>query len=614
MKMRAFLLSLVVLAGAVFAPPALADCKLSKLPDLQVTMRGPRALVHANINGVDGLFMVDTGAFFSSATAAAVARFNLPEEPAPFGMYVTGIGHGETQMSVATVKNFVFDGVPLHRIDFIVLDRRLGEDLDGSIGENILGAPDVEYDLGNGAIRLFQATGCRNNDLAYWDTTQTDSVVDDETEGKMLQAPKIMATLNGVKIRVVLDSGTPMSTLSTEAAARAGIKPGDPGVVRVGYSGGVGYHSQLAIWKAHFDSLKIGGEEIKNTPLLFGAIALPDTDMLLGADFFLSHRIFIANSQHRIYFTYNGGKVFNLDVAPVREPEAETPPEPATAALAAAPSPASPAAPGAAASAAADPDAPQDASGYARRGEAYASRRDYPNAISDLTHAITLAPDNADYVFERGRAEFANRQPFLGMADLNQAIKLKPDDIPVLVERAVVYWRMNQPAEARADLQTAAGLADKQPAARLGVAEAYIGLHLFKEALPQIDQWITENPHDERLAQGLNSRCWARGQLGVDLDKALADCNAALKLNPGDPTLLDSRGLVEMRLGTFDKSIADYDNALKLRPGEPWSLYGRGLAELGKGLTAPGHTDIDAAIAANPHLPDEAKTAGLTPP
>jgi len=69
-----------------------------------------------------------------------------------------------------------------------------------------------------------------------------------------------------------------------------------------------------------------------------------------------------------------------------------------------------------------------------------------------------------------------------------------------------------------------------------------------------------------------------------------------------------------MRLGTFDKSIADYDNALKLRPGEPWSLYGRGLAELGKGLTAPSHTDIDAAIAANPHLPDEAKTAGLPPP
>jgi tetratricopeptide (TPR) repeat protein len=604
MKMRALLLSLVVSAGVVFGGPAVADCKLSKLPDLQVTMRGPRALVHATINGVDGLFMVDTGAFFSSATAAAVARFNLPEAPAPFGMYVTGIGHGETQMSVATVKDFVFNGMPLHRIDFIVLDHRLGEDLDGSIGENILRAPDVEYDLGNGAIRLFQPSGCRNADLAYWDTTQTDSVVDDESDGKQLQPPRIYATLNGVRIRVVLDSGTPQSTLSTEAAARAGIKPGDPGVVRSGYAGGVGFHSQLITWKARFASLKIGGEEIRNTPLQFGEIALPDTDMLLGADFFLSHRIFVANSQHRIYFTYNGGKVFNLDAVPVREP--------AAAALAATPSPASPAAP-AATSTAVDSDTPQDASGYARRGEAYASRRDYPNAIADLTHAIALAPDNADYVFERGRAEFANRQPFLGMADLNQTLKLKPDDIPVLIERAVVYWRMNQPAEARADLQTAAGLADKQPAARLGVAEAYSAMRMFKEAVTQLDQWIADNPHDERLASGLNNRCWARAQLGVDLDKALADCNAALKLNPGDPTMLDSRGLVQLRLGSLDKSIADYDDALKLRPSEAWSLYGRGLAELRKGLTAPGQADIKAATGINPRVADEAKTAGLEP-
>ena len=29
--------------------------------------------------------------------------------------------------------------------------------------------------------------------------------------------------------------------------------------------------------------------------------------MLLGADFFLSHRIYVANSRDKLYFTYNGG-------------------------------------------------------------------------------------------------------------------------------------------------------------------------------------------------------------------------------------------------------------------------------------------------------------------
>ena len=211
------------------------------------------------------------------------------------------------------------------------------------------------------------------------------------------------------------------------------------------------------------------------------------------------------------------------------------------------------------------------------------------------------------------RAELANHQPLLGVADLNQAIKMKPDDIPARVARAVIYWAMGQPTEARADLETASRLADKQSAARLEVAEAYAGMNMLKEALTQLDQWIAENPHDERLARALNNRCWARAQLNVDLDKALADCNAALRLDPGNPSWLDSRGLVELRMGVFDKSIADYDDALRLRPTEAWSLYGRGLAELRKGLTAPGQADLKAATALRPRLPEEARAIGLEP-
>jgi tetratricopeptide (TPR) repeat protein len=138
-------------------------------------------------------------------------------------------------------------------------------------------------------------------------------------------------------------------------------------------------------------------------------------------------------------------------------------------------------------------------------------------------------------------------------------------------------------------------------------------MNMLKEALTQLDQWIAEDPHDERLARALNNRCWARAQLNVDLDKALADCNAALRLDPGNPSWLDSRGLVELRMGVFDKSIADYEDALRLRPTEAWSLYGRGLAELRKGLTAPGQADLKAATALRPRLPEEARAIGLEP-
>jgi hypothetical protein len=44
--------------------------------------------------------------------------------------------------------------------------------------------------------------------------------------------------------------------------------------------------------------------------------------MLLGADFLRSHRVLVAHSQRKIYFTYTGGPVFQLNrpAAPGTEP------------------------------------------------------------------------------------------------------------------------------------------------------------------------------------------------------------------------------------------------------------------------------------------------------
>ncbi|MEO8927064.1 MAG: hypothetical protein ABI306_07855 [Caulobacteraceae bacterium] len=131
--------------------------------------------------------------------------------------------------------------------------------------------------------------------------------------------------------------------------------------------------------------------------------------------------------------------------------------------------------------------------------------------------------------------------------------------------------------------------------------------------IAQYSLWIAAHPADGRLPRALNGRCWARALMGRDLDKALADCNAALKMDAKSPTALDSRGLVRLRLGDLDKSIADYDVALTLRPGSAWSLYGRGLAELAKGMKAQGDADIAAAVALDPHVADELAKHGVKP-
>jgi tetratricopeptide (TPR) repeat protein len=601
MKLHSILGSLLAPIVALVAFSAHADCQMAKLPDLPVTMQGPRAIVPVQVNGQQSLFMVDTGAFFSSMSLPLVAKGELTLGPPVVGLSLTGAGAGDVEYSIATAKSFAFDSIPFHGIQFIVYQKGSGEGLDGSIGQNILGAADVEFDLANGAIRLFQPTGCGGSDLAYWNAAGNDSIVAITSRGA-LEPFTAQASINGVKIHVLFDTGTPVSMLSLEAAAKAGVKPSDVGVTASGYTSGYGTRSQFRLWRGHFDSFKIGGEEIKNFNLPFGDIASPGVDMLVGADFFLAHRVLVSNSQHRIYFTYNGGRVFGADTGPERaqvaqdlEPLGSAPPPPANIA--------------------ADlvTDAPQDAPGFARRAAARVSRQQFDDAIGDWTKAITLAPANPDYLYERGRTELAYRQPFLAMADLEAALKLKPDDVRSLVARAEVYWMGRQPEAANADLAAADQFAVKDPDARLEIGSAYESMHRYKEAIGQYDQWIAAHPVDDRRSEAFNDRCWARALLGTELDKALADCNAALGLNPGDPNLLDSRGLVRLRSGDLDKAIADYDASLRMHPNNAWSLYGRGLAKLRKGMAADGQADLQAATTVDPKMPDTAKDVGLAP-
>jgi hypothetical protein len=53
--------------------------------------------------------------------------------------------------------------------------------------------------------------------------------------------------------------------------------------------------------------------------------------MLLGADFLLAHRVLVAHSQRRIYFTYAGGPMFQSSRPPETRkdpgPEVDTKPK-----------------------------------------------------------------------------------------------------------------------------------------------------------------------------------------------------------------------------------------------------------------------------------------------
>lgn len=614
--------------GLLLAPALLATaaahgkCTLARLPDMPVTMQGLVPTVHAQINGRDALFIADSGAFFNLVTPTAVADFKMRMDWSMHGLYVSGIG-GIESAQLAWARSFTIMGQTMPDVPFVVAGNSFGDAV-GLLGQNVFRLADVEYDLANGVIRLVQPRDCKKVQLAYWAAAagKDYSVIDIEFATAQEPHTKAVAYLNGRKIRVMFDTGADQSVLTLAAAKHAGITPASAGVEPGGPQRGLGHRAPQS-WLARFASFRLGDEEIQHARLRFGDIDI-NADMLIGADFFLSHRVYVASSQHKLYFTYNGGPVFDLDTAPqgagAANPDAApatpgTPATPATPAGPAAPAPGQPAGAQAAPRADLRLDEPTDAAGYARRGAASEARHNYESAIADFTRACELSPTESRYFYERGMARWYNKQWDLALTDFDQAIKLKPDDLDALLARAGLRLGRHDPADAvTADLDAADRAAPRESDARLRIGALYEDLDNRAAALAQYSKWIDSHGHNNpHMPQVLNSRCWARALLAQELDQALADCNAALKMQPKTASFLDSRGLVHLRQANYDKAIADYDAALRLEPKIAWSLYGRGLAKLRKGQSAAGQADLAAAAALAPKIAERAAKLGLTP-
>jgi tetratricopeptide (TPR) repeat protein len=111
----------------------------------------------------------------------------------------------------------------------------------------------------------------------------------------------------------------------------------------------------------------------------------------------------------------------------------------------------------------------------------------------------------------------------------------------------------------------------------------------------------------------LKARCRARAIRGRPLDRALADCNAALAERPDEWQILDTRALVYFRMGNYSAAIADCDAALEPRPSLESSLFIRGVAKLRLGDSAGGNTDIAAALRADYRVADIYALYGIRP-
>lgn len=610
--MRIRHLGCVAALAAVSMSTAMAagHCTLQTIATWPVDMQGLHPIVSAEINGVKARFLLDTGDFYNLMWRNAATRYQLPVTPVRGGpIYVENSAGTTWTAEVATIKAFEFVGLPPSKAEFLVVNG-LSDDPAGLIGENLLKISDVEYDLANGIARFFKPIDCNGQPLAYWAVSTPYTSVKlhnmDVTDNHLAAT----AMVNGIPMIVWLDTGATRSLLSLQAAERLGITPTSPGVTPLSSDGGNG-----GIWIAPVETFELGGEKIEHAHLLIGRFAPQKPygyvgfeefpDMILGEDFFLSHRIYVAYSQKKIYFTYNGGPLFNLNLPQVLSGK-EKPPATLEANATTT------------AGAQIGSNIPADADGLRRQGLAFAATHQLERALVDLTRACQLAPTDATNHLDRGMIYLQDGQPKSALADFDAAIVLRPDDIDAHLARAQLL--LSQPnvdpgavTDIKSDLDAVSRLAAPAAYVHLALSRMYGRLGYYSAAVSQIDEWLKNHPLEGDQSTGLNSRCYLRARTNRDLTEALDDCNHALDLERNNAGFLDSRGLLYLRLGRPKDAVSDYDRALRINPSLADSLYGCGLAELRLGRTARGQNDLAAAEKLDNGVVKRFAAMGLTP-
>jgi predicted aspartyl protease len=321
------LLAMVALATGLMAPGAALSaapgkCTLARIAEWQIRPARGQPILDGTINGQNVGVLLDTGSSRSAMLRSAADRLGLVRYDV-MGNRMIGVG-GETVVQMVSIDEFTIgkDVRRNWRVP-VIGEHASRSDVAVILGEDFFRLTEIEFDLSHDAVRLYQARDCEGAALAYWATTGA-GVVDMDAIFEAAPAIELTVEINGRPVKALLDSGAFASILTKSQAASLGVTPESAGVVKSGCMGGLG-EKTVENWTAPFASFRIGDELIRDPKIRFAdiwkfstykeasliskrPIGLPD--MLLGVDFLRSHRVLVAHSQRRIYFTYDGGTVF----------------------------------------------------------------------------------------------------------------------------------------------------------------------------------------------------------------------------------------------------------------------------------------------------------------
>ena len=243
--------------------------------------------------------------------------------------------------------------------------------------------------------------------------------------------------------------------------------------------------------------------------------------------------------------------------------------------------------------------------------------QDYATAIKLWTNELKLDPTNATVAFNRASAYELSDQPDKAIDGYTEAIRLDPKDPQAHLSRAQLYARQWQAAATKGAAGDAKGAADDPDAQKMIAdytelirlkpdadsysdrAAAYRTLHQPDKAIADYNTMMQLDPKAWQPYQYRGATYFESGQW----DKAVDDFTQVLKMNPGDDVAASTclmRGTVYLQQKEWDKALDDATASLKVNPDNAEALSLRGNAEAGRGDYQKAIDDYHKLTAADP--------------
>jgi Mlc titration factor MtfA (ptsG expression regulator)/Tfp pilus assembly protein PilF len=208
---------------------------------------------------------------------------------------------------------------------------------------------------------------------------------------------------------------------------------------------------------------------------------------------------------------------------------------------------------------------PEYAAAYPERAEWYRHLRELDKALADYTAAIALlsGQERAAAHYGRGVVHLEAKAPDAAIADFNEAIRHCPDFACAYRERGAAHAARGDREQALADLNRALRLDPRDDRAHVERGWVHYKAGTYGKALRDLTRALALAPEARTYCDRAAVRLAQE-----ECEQAVADCDEALRLDPGLALAYVYRGQAHHYRGARDLALADFDAALRLDPND----------------------------------------------